>query len=115
MSDTFNTMQDSTLTLFERYSKKVRNLRPFTMNETGKFPSTVRLRAEEFDGNYFVFPTIFPPKNRSSDPKDWTRFEADDQIINAFRTALERNEVLPFGKDSTGAKAFADGAWKIQE
>jgi len=115
MSDAFERMQDSTSTLFDKYSKKMRNLRSFTMNEEGRLPSTVRLRAEEFDGNWFAFPTIFPPEYQSSNPKDWKRLEGDEDIMDAFRAAIQRNEVLPFGKDSTGAKAFAEGAWKIQE
>ena len=115
MNDAFQHMKNATTDLFDQYSEKVRNMRSFTMNEEGKNPSTVRLRAEEFDGHWFVFPTIFPPKGEPSDPNDWTRFEADEQIRDAFRMSIDRNEVFPFGKDSLSAKAFAEGAWKIQE
>jgi hypothetical protein len=98
--------------VYRSYVNKARTMRPFTMNEEGSDPSTVRMATESFDGNYYSFPTIFPKEGNegSSNPKDWIIY--GDDVEGAFEEALKRGEVFEFGKDKDAAIDFGLGAWK---
>ena len=100
---------------YTSYVQKARTMRPFTMNEEGSDPSTVRMSTETFDGeNWVSFPTIFPKEGNtdSSDPQDWIIYDSPEE---AFKEAQERGEVFDFGSDKESALMFGEGAWKPNE
>lgn len=98
---------------YASYKKKAVEMRPFTMNEEGSDPSTVRMATETFDGKtWYSFPTIFPKEGNtgSSDPNDWIVY--GDDVEGAFREAKKRGELFEFGEDKESALSFGEGSWK---
>ena len=101
--------------MYSSYVQKARSMRPFTMNEEGSDPSTVRMATETFDGeNWVSFPTIFPKEGNtgSSDPQDWIVYDSPEE---AYEEAKRRGEVFEFGRDKENALMFGEGAWKPTE
>ena len=100
---------------YTSYVQKARTMRPFTMNEEGSDPSTVRMSTETFDGeNWYSFPTIFPKEGNSgsTNPQDWIIYDSPEA---AFKEAQKRGEVFDFGSDKESALMFGEGAWKPNE
>jgi hypothetical protein len=100
---------------YTSYVQKARTMRPFTMNEEGSDPSTVRMSTETFDGkNWYSFPTIFPKEGNtgSTNPQDWIIYDSPEE---AFKEAQKRGEVFDFGSDKESALMFGEGAWKPNE
>jgi hypothetical protein len=98
--------------VYRSYVNKARTMRPFTMNEEGSDPSTVRMATETFDGeNWVSFPTIFPKEGNtgSNNPQDWIVYDSPEE---AYEEAKRRGEVFDFGKDKDAAIDFGLGAWK---
>jgi len=95
---------------YQKYAETARTMRPFTMNETGSEPSTVRMATEVIDGKWYSYPTIFPKEGNtgSSDPNDWLVLDE----YEAFEEARKRGELFEFGEDKESALLFGEGAWK---
>lgn len=75
--------------------------------------SSHRMRHKKLkDGNWVVFPSIFPKnKNPSTAYEDWEGI-LDDDVDAAFSKALAKDEVFYFGKNEDEAVRFAKGSWK---
>ena len=58
-------------------------------------------------GKWYAFPTLFPHKKKSG---RWLDYKKD--IQGAYKEAVGRDEVFPFGKDKKAAEKFSLGSWK---
>ena len=101
-------------------ARKMRDMRPgmgrVNLDEKGRKTgySTHRMAHEIGEaiggepGKWYAFPTLFPHKKNTG---DWIDY--GDDAPGAYREAIRRGEVFPFGKDKKAAERFSRlGSWK---